>query len=234
MLNLNAIIRNDLERIVAVEPETDGTATLFRRTKEDRIERFSLPFKPWLLLATPVLAESLSGLDELIALPGDGIFTIRAAFQNSNAYYEALKTLKKLTGKTPGAPNAPYRVFSDLTQQFLSTYPARLFGGMEFGELRRMQLDIETHSIGEPHFSDATRPDDAIFLVSLKDSTGWEKHIASQDNNELRLLQELIATIQERDPDVIEGHNIFNFDLNYILTRCKMHKLPFAVGRDGS
>ena len=39
MLNLNDIVRNDLERIVAVEPEKDGTATLFRRTPEDKVER---------------------------------------------------------------------------------------------------------------------------------------------------------------------------------------------------
>ncbi len=234
MLNLNDIVRNDLDRIVAVEPEKDGTATLFRRTREDKVEHLSVPFQPWLLLANPALAEELSGVSELIALPGNGIFTIRALFQNTDAYYEALKTLKKVTGKTPSAPSAPYRVFSDLSQQFLSTYPARLFGGMAFGEIRRMQLDIETHAIGEEHFSNPKCPDDTIFLVSLKDSTGWEKYIVSENNNELQLLQELIATIQERDPDVIEGHNIFNFDLNYILTRCKMHKLPFAIGRDGS
>ena len=234
MLNLNDIVRNDLQRIVAVEPEKDGTATLFRRTREDTVERLSVPFKPWLLLANPALAEELTGVSELIALPGNGVFTIRALFQDTDAYYEALKTLKKVTGKTPSAADAPYRVFSDLSQQFLSTYPARLFGGMAFNEIRRLQLDIETHSIGEEHFPDPKRPDDAIFLVSLKDSTGWEKYIVIENNNELALLQELIATIQERDPDVIEGHNIFNFDLNYILTRCKMHKLPFAIGRDGS
>ena len=115
MLNLNDIVRNDLERIVAVEPEKDGTATLFRRTPEDKVERLSVPFKPWLLLANPALAEELSGVSELIALPGNGVFTIRALFQNSDAYYEALKTLKKVTGKTPSAADAPYRVFSDLS-----------------------------------------------------------------------------------------------------------------------
>jgi len=48
------------------------------------------------------------------------------------------------------------------------------------------------------------------------------------------MLTDLIRIITERDPDVIEGHNIFNFDLPYILKRCEMHGISFAVGRDGS
>ncbi len=40
--------------------------------------------------------------------------------------------------------------------------------------------------------------------------------------------------IQERDPDVIEGHNVMAFDLAYLETRCARHGIPFALGRDGS
>jgi DNA polymerase elongation subunit (family B) len=36
------------------------------------------------------------------------------------------------------------------------------------------------------------------------------------------------------DPDVIEGHNIFNFDLPYLVTRAVRHGLPLPWGRDGS
>ena len=43
----------------------------------------------------------------------------------------------------------------------------------------------------------------------------------------------MIQIVQERDPDVIEGHNIFNFDLTYLEKRCKRYKIPFALGRQG-
>lgn len=233
-LDLNQIVRNDLDRIVAVEPLQNGQAEIFRRTENDTIERSFVPFCPWLLLAEPSLAAGLDGLTDLIAMPGPGKFRIRAVFKNLDAYENALKNLKLVTGKSPSAPGAPYRVFSDLSQQFLSAYPARLFGKMNFSEVRRMQLDIETFAIGEDHFPDPKRKDDAIFLVSLKDSTGWETFISIENSDEKSLLNKLIATINERDPDIIEGHNIFNFDLKYIVTRCKMHKIPFAIGRDGS
>ena len=44
----------------------------------------------------------------------------------------------------------------------------------------------------------------------------------------------MFVAVRERDPDVIEGHNIFSFDLTYILDRCEMYGVDFAVGRDGS
>jgi DNA polymerase elongation subunit (family B) len=43
-----------------------------------------------------------------------------------------------------------------------------------------------------------------------------------------------VQEIQRRDPDVIEGHNIFRFDLEYIEARAKRHKVALNFGRDGS
>ncbi len=36
------------------------------------------------------------------------------------------------------------------------------------------------------------------------------------------------AVLAAEDPDVIEGHNIFKFDLDYLRQRCKRHKVPCA------
>jgi DNA polymerase elongation subunit (family B) len=48
------------------------------------------------------------------------------------------------------------------------------------------------------------------------------------------MLEELTATIKQRDPDVIEGHNLFRFDLEYIAARARRHRVALAWGRDGS
>jgi DNA polymerase elongation subunit (family B) len=40
--------------------------------------------------------------------------------------------------------------------------------------------------------------------------------------------------VERWDPDVIEGHNIFNFDLPYIARRAQMHSVALSLGRDGS
>src|SRR4029453_5687610 len=40
--------------------------------------------------------------------------------------------------------------------------------------------------------------------------------------------------IAERDPDVLEGHNIFRFDLEYLEARARRHRVPLAWGRGGA
>ena len=103
---------------------------------------------------------------------------------------------------------------------------------MGFDETYRMQLDIETYTEGG--FPDALRPEDRIIVVALTDNRGWECALHAKDHDEASILRELVRTIRQKDPDIIEGHNIFNFDLDYILKRCQLHNIKFKVGRDGS
>ena len=53
------------------------------------------------------------------------------------------------------------------------------------------------------------------------------------DAAEKALLLEFNAVLAAEDPDVIEGHNLFKFDLDYLRQRCKRHKVPCAWGRFG-
>jgi DNA polymerase elongation subunit (family B) len=106
------------------------------------------------------------------------------------------------------------------------------FKGLTFEQLHRLQLDIETFCPEGYEFPNPNREEDRIIVISLSDNSGWEKVIAGGDMPEKEMLEELLRTIQERDPDVIEGHNIFNYDLDYISRRAKMHKLPLEIGRD--
>ena len=52
--------------------------------------------------------------------------------------------------------------------------------------------------------------------------------------SEAELLAECSRLIRERDPDTIEGHNIFRFDLEYIEARARRHKVALAWGRGGA
>jgi DNA polymerase elongation subunit (family B) len=48
------------------------------------------------------------------------------------------------------------------------------------------------------------------------------------------MLHELVRLIQQRDPDVIEGHNIYAFDFAYLMARCARFDIPFTIGRNGA
>ncbi len=233
LLDISSLVPSAVDRLVAVEPADGGQAILFRRREDGELEQSTVPFHPWLLVSGPELAAALEGSCEIQPLNGNGIHRARVFFPDISSYETAIRQLKQLTGAGPGSPLAPYRIFSDLTQQILFQLPARLFRGMRFNDIRRMQLDIETRTTEGFFFPNADRPGDEVILVSLRDSTGWETCLSAHETGEAELLRTMIRLIQERDPDVIEGHNIFNFDLDYLEKRCRRHKIPFRIGRNG-
>lgn len=223
-----------MSRICAVETHKDGTASVFQRMPDGSVVKSEMPFRPFLLTAFNAFPDELPGI-RMTELSGEGDFRFRADFDNTELYDEAVKTLKKTTGFSGGQPNAPFRLFSDMTQQFLIQHDLRLFTGMAFPELRRMQFDIETLCTPGYEFPNAARPDDAVIIISLSDNTGWEKVLSLADYpSEKELLEAFSAEVAERDPDVLEGHNIFRFDLPYLEARAKRCKAKLRLGRDGS
>ncbi len=233
--SLEALIPTPLPRIVAVEVDEDNTLELFQRS-EDGEETRSIrrPYQWWLLTAGPQMAQALEIPCHCEPLQGEGVHRCRVKWDSRQEYDQALKKLKALTGKTPASPLAPYRTFPHASQQAMIDQGVRLFRGMSFPQLRRMQLDIECRSADPNRFCDARNPEDEILMVALKDSRGLEVCLTSREcGGEANLLRNMIQVIQERDPDVLEGHNLFSFDLMYLKERCRRHKIPLALGRHG-
>jgi DNA polymerase elongation subunit (family B) len=105
---------------------------------------------------------------------------------------------------------------------------------MTFGHLRRCQLDIEVAS-PTGGFPDATRPADRVIAIGLR-CAGHDRLLLIEemtDAAEKKLLETLCSALHAMDPDVIEGHNIFKFDLGYLRQRSRMHKVACAWGRYG-
>ncbi|MFQ5961993.1 MAG: DNA polymerase domain-containing protein, partial [Candidatus Methylomirabilales bacterium] len=108
------------------------------------------------------------------------------------------------------------------------------FLGMHFHDLRRLQLDIEVYCSEGFDFPNPARAEDRIIVIALSDSTGWELALSGREMTEADLLREMVRHIRERDPDVVEGHNLFRFDLEYIEARAKRHGVDLCLGRDDS
>jgi len=233
-IDLDELVPSKYDRVVAAAPNRDGTAALFVRTQEGGTVQEQVEFQPWLLVSGKALAESIPGAASVQPLTGSGVYNARVRFPDQSTYYDALKHLKSETGCSPSAFGAPYRVFSDLTQQLLAAIPCRLFRAMPFSELHRLQLDIETRTTPGYDFPNPEREGDAIIAIALCDATGWRHCLCGHEMGEPDMLREMVRLIMERDPDVIEGHNIFQFDLPYIETRCKRHGVKLKIGRNGS
>ena len=203
--------------IVAVESAGDSEVTVFRRDGKSLVsERCPLRPVAWIARALPG-SVSLAGeldLSHMIQAPG---------WKEFQQLQKALKIEK-----------IPFFSWNDPAQQYLATTGRTLFKGLAFEDLRRLQLDIETDTAQGFGFSHASR--DPIAAIALSDSTGWEEFLRvdpDSPDSERRVLEETTRLILERDPDVIEGHNIFNFDLPFLAARAKVHGLTLNWGRGG-
>lgn len=233
-MQITELVPSAEQRIVALETGKDGKAVLFRRRADGKIESFTKDFRPFLLLCDPVLLNGFDGNFDIEPLAGSREFRYLATVSDPGEYDRAKKFLRQVTGFSAGSPNAPYIALSDLTQQALIRLQIRLFSGMTFHDVRRMQIDIETLCGDGYDFSNAARESDAICIIGMCDNTGWECTISTADRTEKEMLEDFVRILNERDPDIIEGHNLFRFDLPYIEARAKRHKVKLAIGRDGS
>ena len=157
-------------------------------------------------------------------LAGKNAFRFTVAFEGAAEFSKAKAAYKK-----------ELFALNDLAHQYLLQSGRTLFKGMGFEDLRRMQVDIETFTGADGAMSDAVR--DPLLAIALSDSTGWEEILVVEDPNdeaqEQAVLEKFEALVRQRDPDVIEGHNIFKFDLPYLETRARKHKVKLELGRDG-
>ena len=189
------------------------------------------PFRPFLLLADRDLLEGYRGDAGVESLDGDGVFRWRVDCPDWGAALRVRDHCREVSGRPPGAPDAPYRFFNDPVHQFLLRTGQTSFLGMAFGDLRRLALDIEVTTAPGFEFPNAARESDRIIAIALADSTGFSTVLSGTELSEAELLAECTRLIRARDPDVIEGHNIFRFDLEYVEARARRHRIPLAWGR---
>ena len=227
------------ERIVAVQQINDSTMRLYfregasLRSSDDR-------FYPFFFLSETTFLEGFQQKHWVKKLDGQAHFQYLCVFEGWTSMWDAVRHMMELYNRKALTKIESYNqwdllhLYADPVTQYLLHSGRTLFKGMAFEDLHRLQLDIETYTSPRYRFSNASRPEDRIILVSLSDNRGWEHIINGKKLSEKQMLTELIRIINEKDPDAIEGHNIYNFDLPYILKRCELHGVTLSIGRDGS
>jgi DNA polymerase elongation subunit (family B) len=219
--------------LLACEREGEAAIRVFVRQKgqtESRVQDFT----PFMLLADPQLLKTWAGKYDIEKLAGEGFYTYLVRFQGWSDLEKARTHLQKVLGRAATALDAPYFSLTDAVAQHLMLTGQTHFLGMAFEQLRRLQLDIETYTTEGFEFPNPARPGDRIIAIALSDQTGWERVITGHDLSEPEMLEELTLELRRRDPDIIEGHNLFRFDLEYIEARARRHRIRLDWGRDGS
>ena len=218
--------------IIAVEP-AGQFVRLFYRTDEG-VHFHDEPFHPFILVSDPALMVGSRTPCSIRTLAGEETFRYQLLFDSWGDCLTARDVLAKKSGKSVTAGDTPYLFISDLSHQYLLSTGTTLFKGLDFSKLRSLALDIETLCAEGYEFSNPERPEDRIISIALKDSAGDEIVLRGDVLSEPELLRALNDAIQRYDPDVIIGHNIFRFDLDYIGKRAQLHGIRLEWGRNGT
>jgi len=205
---------DSLERVVAIE-QAGAEVVLYLRNTDGSLSTVRREFHPWLYAGEPFPLEGATWkkLDD----PSANWLFMLARFDDWHSHVRARRELREV-GAEFLAPGSPQR-------QFLTASGITLFKGLNFGEIHCLQLDLETTGLN-PYLGDAK-----VLMVAICDNGGYEKCISG---DERAVIEEAISVIRDRDPDVIEGHNILEFDLPYLSARAAALGIPLAIGRDGS
>jgi DNA polymerase elongation subunit (family B) len=226
-------------RLVAVHSLDHGSDTaqammrLYRRAETPAdLQSEDVPLYPFFFLSDMQLLRGFPRQRYLCqTLKGNNAYRFLVVFHTWQAHWDAVRHLEDVTHSTERRPEELYLI-PNPAQQYLMQTGRTLFKGMTFDDIHRLQLDIEVFA--SEAFPHPQRAADRIVVIGLADNRGWQHILDGRALPEPLMLQALVQLIQERDPDVIEGHNIYAFDFAYIMARCERYGIPFTIGRDGS
>ena len=176
-------------------------------------------FQPWLLATRAEPWAAIRPEPTITRLAGDHEYRYLVTFNGWSSHRDAVQAAKQ--------SNEPYFRIRSAVEQYLVLSGRTLFREMDYGDLRRVQLDIETLGL------DPTVEDAAVVAAVLRTSDGDEAFLINE-GSELDLLNRLSTWILDHDPDVIEGHNIFNFDLPFLVKRAERAGIALNWGRNGA
>jgi DNA polymerase I len=201
--------------IVAVEP-IDSRIRLFIR-EGGQLRTVEEPFRPWLLSDMRMEMDSVHWQELKGELEGRRMLKYLAVCDGREVFENLRRALRD--------EHREIIAYGSFARQYLMLSGKTLFKGMTFADLHRVQLDIETTTL-TPDQQGAQ-----VLMIALSDTRGYE---ALLDGDEKQILEQLVERIQALDPDVIEGHNLFGFDLPYLAARAQALGIPLKLGRDGS
>lgn len=227
--------------IVSVWASRNGRALVWKREGEQVLCSKEV-FRPWLFATTladlthlgPALTTSSTTLDREHSLASyrvldgsegayryllsarDGRFLERALLQGaSRRLGRQIRSLNEL-------PETYHQVGP--VEQYLMQTGRVYFLGLNFEDLHRLQFDLETTSL-DPHLG-------RIFMISIRDSRGFATILeAPNPTDEAGMITRLCQIIRERNPDIVENHNLFSFDLQFLEYRAETLGVLLRLGR---
>jgi DNA polymerase, archaea type len=209
-------------RIVAIELGETGTVKVYRREADGSTVADVEPFHPFVWCDSDVVDLGIESEKLESSLKYGWLVTV-----DSWKELIALRNGLKKAGRD-------FFAFTDPVQHYLTATGRTLFKDLPFEELKRMQIEVLSFENTVAGGDDPGRRDH-LMSIAVSDNTGWEELLIVDpkdvEESEHAALKRLTAIIKERDPDVIEGHDLFRVQLPLLVARAKKAKTKLDWGR---
>ncbi|MGA3243424.1 MAG: DNA polymerase domain-containing protein [Bacteroidota bacterium] len=239
--------QNPLEHVVAVQQLSESSVRLYIRTEREggqrnvvgQVTSVDADFFPFFYVSSPVLLDTYTKRFWIKELVGSNFFRHLVAFPRWNDMWEAIRFILNNYNKSALKRAAHYSelepllIKPDPVTQYLLQSGTTLFKGLSFQDIHRVQVSIQTYSRSGKK-SDPRKTEDRILAIALSDNCGWEEVIDSRKVAEPEMLRRFVAILREKDPDVIEGHDLFDLTLPYLARRGEILSVELSLGRDES
>jgi len=213
MAKYNELIygRNQLERIVCIEPTDDGIE-VFIEHSDGFVTSEILENKYWILSAN-CLDPYFYPLKGNLHYKWIKTYNSRRSFSGDRHRYKGEDTFSIWN------PKESAMVRDGITY----------FKGMKHNEVSALAFDIETTSLEHDHTAKVL-----IISNTFSKSGKTERRIFTYDNyeNEGEMLKAWCDWVREKDPSVMLGHNILRFDLPYMNFIADKFGIKLNLGRN--
>jgi DNA polymerase I len=206
-------------RLLAVEQIWDGVMLYFRE-EDGSVRAEAQSFQPWLLTdeRCEIPEAEWAPLQSPENSPPERTpYHWLARFPNWQAFETARRLLREL--------HADMIAYRSVARQYLMSTGRTLFKDMAYQDLHRLQFDLETVGL------DPNPEPNRVLMIALSDNRGYQEVLTGTETD---LLNEFVKRVQQLNPDVLEGHNLFGFDIPYLMARAQRCRVPLNLGRDGS
>jgi DNA polymerase elongation subunit (family B) len=202
--------KNQIERIVNIEPE-DDTCTLFIQSDSGDVETLIVPNRYWILSKTPLTAKA-------VRMKGDLPFKYGYQFKTKEDFLNARRQWKE---------KGSYSVY-DSKEALMIKDGYTYFKGMKTEDPSILSFDIETVGLNRDDNS-------KILLISntFRKNGVVKRRLFAYDDYEGQgdLLEAWCDWVQEINPTLIIGHNIYSYDLPYMLHIADRENITLRLGR---
>lgn len=224
----------ETKNIVAVQQISSDSMRLYVRDGNS-IKFLDKKFYPFFFSAADISLNHLNIKYWKKKLSGSGKYNLLYAFETWSDLVKAVRDFAKQLRYEKSSfseISEIYTRFEPITQ-FLIQSGETLFKGMNYDDLKILRLKILEYTEKFPSFSSQVK--NQVFGILVSDISGSEKQFfqKSKSRTEKDVLLKFLSFIQEYDPDLVVGYNLYS-ELAYLLSRYKFYDIEFTIGRDGS